>query len=148
MSKNKDQQEQNTLVGSDKLPAEIEIAKGQKLALGDAVAEAHKQSGLTVEQWNGLEADDRHGRIVAVIEEAKAAYTDNASKSGGKKGGDGGNKNQKQKGLRVHTKQPRRCRAGLRFDRTPRFVPLSKLSGKDVKAIKDDPRLIVEETEA
>lgn len=47
------------LIGSDKFDAEIEVAEGQKIILGDLVRAAFEASGLSVSEWNALEGEAR-----------------------------------------------------------------------------------------
>lgn len=58
---------QTFLLGSDVHEASYEI--GDALyQLGDVVAMAHEKSGLSAEEWNALEPEDRHARIDLVLE--------------------------------------------------------------------------------
>lgn len=47
------------LIGSDKYDAEIVVAEGQTIVLGDLVRAAFEASGLSVSEWNALEGDFR-----------------------------------------------------------------------------------------
>lgn len=58
-----------SLYGSDKLPAHVEVAPGRTLPLGDIVRHAFAASGLEVDAWNALPADDREERLQAAIVE-------------------------------------------------------------------------------
>lgn len=51
------------LVGSSRHPEKIAISDTIKLVLGDVVAKAHKTSGLSVAEWNGLPQDERDDLI-------------------------------------------------------------------------------------
>lgn len=62
----------DTLVGSSVLPAMIEIAAGSEVQLGAVVARAHKESGLSVTDWNALAGDDREAKLAATVEAMKA----------------------------------------------------------------------------
>lgn len=48
-----------TLNGSNTLPAVVEIAPDQFVALGELVTAAHKRSGMTVNAWNELGEEER-----------------------------------------------------------------------------------------
>lgn len=61
------------LVGSDLLPAQVEIASGHSVALGDIVSQAHAKSGLAADEWNALASTDREALLSATIDELKAA---------------------------------------------------------------------------
>lgn len=63
-----------TLNGSNTLPALVEIADGKGLQLGVVVAVAHQISGLTVEAWNALAEAERDERLDTVIADIKAAH--------------------------------------------------------------------------
>ena len=65
---------EETLNGSNTLPALIEIAAGQALQLGEVVAVAHTLSGLTVDAWNALSEAERDERLTTVIADIKAAH--------------------------------------------------------------------------
>ncbi|QMV32515.1 hypothetical protein 2A_00037 [Ralstonia phage Darius] len=57
-----------TLLGSDVHPAVIDLGDSRTVQLGDVVARAHSASGLTVEEWNALDADARHSLIDAMLD--------------------------------------------------------------------------------
>lgn len=57
-----------TLLGSSKLPAMIDLNDETQVQLGDVVARSHKDSGLSIEEWNKLEDDDREERLEATIQ--------------------------------------------------------------------------------
>lgn len=61
------------LLGSGVLPAMVNIAEGKDVQLGDVVAEAHKASGLSVEEWNELPESERDEKLNAAIEAMRAA---------------------------------------------------------------------------
>jgi len=61
------------LIGTDSLPAHVDVGGDTSVALGDLVRAAHEESGLSVEQWNELPQVDRDGAIHAVLQRAKAA---------------------------------------------------------------------------
>lgn len=60
-----------TLNGSNTLPSEIRIGwddandQAITITLGDLVSKAHAESGLSVEEWNLLDEDDRDARLEA-----------------------------------------------------------------------------------
>lgn len=57
------------LLGSDKLPAEIEVGSGQPdVQLDTVVAAAHTRSGLDVVAWNKLSAAKRGKALMAELE--------------------------------------------------------------------------------
>lgn len=57
-----------TLLGSSVLPAMVDIAPGKSVQLGNVVARAHKASGLSVDEWNALTAEDREARLAETVE--------------------------------------------------------------------------------
>ena len=65
---------EDTLNGSNTLPALIEIAEGQALQLGTVVGAAHTLSGLAVDAWNALSDAERDERLNTVIADIKAAH--------------------------------------------------------------------------
>jgi len=67
-----------TLNGSNTLPALIEIAEGKSVQLGDVVRAAFEKSGLSVEAWNALAEADRDGLLNQAIEVMKLAAATNA----------------------------------------------------------------------
>lgn len=66
------------LLGSSVHPATFEI-NGKTYALGDVVAGAHKESGLSVDEWNALGDENRHSRIDAQLDKLAATDTDPAA---------------------------------------------------------------------
>lgn len=68
-----------TLNGSNTLPAEIEIAEGQTLQLGELVAMSHQVSGLSVSAWNKMAEDKRDGQLQLTIDSLKEAVAGGAS---------------------------------------------------------------------
>jgi hypothetical protein len=62
-----------TLNGSNTLPALIEIAEGKTVQLGEVVAVTFEASGLTVEAWNELAESDRDTLLKESIEYMVAA---------------------------------------------------------------------------
>lgn len=61
-----------TLLGSSVLPSMIELAEGNEVPLGAVVIRAHKESELSIADWNALEADDREGRLQEMVNLMKA----------------------------------------------------------------------------
>ena len=57
-----------TLLGSSVLPSMVEIAPGRKVQLGHVVARAHKASGLSQDDWNGLPEAEREALLAAAVE--------------------------------------------------------------------------------
>lgn len=62
----------DTLIGTNILPALIEIAPGKKIQLGEVVTKAHAKSGLSLEDWNALPEADRDAPLTAMVDELKA----------------------------------------------------------------------------
>lgn len=62
-----------TLNGSNTLPAQIEIAEGKSVQLGEVVMLAFQKSGLLPEAWNDLPEADRDAALNQLIEQMKAA---------------------------------------------------------------------------
>lgn len=57
------------LNGSNTLPAMIPLGEDRvEVQLGEVVARAHQESGLSVEDWNALPEGERDAKLVAVIE--------------------------------------------------------------------------------
>lgn len=74
MSKNNSQGQgaQTILHGSNTLAAVIALAAGIEVQLGTVVARAHKESGLSAEDWNALEEAKRDELLNATVETMKA----------------------------------------------------------------------------
>ncbi|HEL3748629.1 TPA: hypothetical protein UMV35_000888 [Stenotrophomonas maltophilia] len=64
---------QESLLGSNVLPANIELAEGVTVQLGEVVRRTHEASGLSVADWNALGKDDREARLAATVLELQAA---------------------------------------------------------------------------
>lgn len=62
-----------TLYGSNVLPANIELAEGVAVQLGEVVRQAHEASGLTIADWNALGDGDREARLSATVLELQSA---------------------------------------------------------------------------
>lgn len=63
-----------SLIGTDKLPAMVDITDTQQAQLGDIVRSAFEGSDMTVEEWNALEADVRDELILGHVEKVKADF--------------------------------------------------------------------------
>lgn len=68
-----------TLLGSNVQPSIIEISDGKTIQLGDAVSAAHKNSGLSVADWNSQPEDIREAAILAAIEQIKVDASNDQS---------------------------------------------------------------------
>lgn len=64
---------QETLLGSNVLPANIELAEGVSVQLGEVVRQAFEHSGLSIADWNALEDGDREAELAAVVRELQSA---------------------------------------------------------------------------
>lgn len=64
--------EDDMLLGSNVLPSMVEIAPGNEVQLGAVVMRSHKESGLSVSEWNGLADDEREAKLAATVEAMKA----------------------------------------------------------------------------
>ena len=79
-----------TLLGSSILPSMIELAEGNEVPLGAVVIRAHKESELSIADWNALENDDREARLAETLEAMKAEAESFAASGGeGELEGDG-----------------------------------------------------------
>lgn len=65
--------ENQTLNGSNTLPALIEITSALSVQLGAIVMSAFEASGLTADAWNALTETERDGLLNAAIDAMKAA---------------------------------------------------------------------------
>lgn len=63
----------DVLVGSNVLSANIELAEGVTVQLGEVVRRTHEASGLSVADWNALNDGDREARLAATVLELQAA---------------------------------------------------------------------------
>lgn len=61
-----------TLLGSSVLPSMVPIADGFEVQLGDVVARAHKESGLSIAAWNEMPGADREAALALTIAVMKA----------------------------------------------------------------------------
>lgn len=61
-----------TLLGSSILPSMVLIAEGIEVQLGTVVERAHRESGLSLEDWNDLVDADREALLAATVEAMKA----------------------------------------------------------------------------
>lgn len=66
---------EQTLLGSNILPADVEVAEGVTVQLGEVVARAFEDSGLSAEDWNALADDAREEMLAAAVEAMKAEAT-------------------------------------------------------------------------
>jgi hypothetical protein len=55
--------DESALIGSGTLPSFVDVL-GKDVALGDIVRGAFEVSGLTVDEWNALDADERDTRLL------------------------------------------------------------------------------------
>lgn len=60
------------LIGSNLLSDVVKIKKGVEVQLGDIVQAAFDASGLSIEEWNALEQDEREQKFEAIIEVMKS----------------------------------------------------------------------------
>jgi hypothetical protein len=60
------------LNGSNTLPAMIEIGVGASVPLGNVVLLAHKESGLSADEWNALDEAERDQMLSDTIDALKA----------------------------------------------------------------------------
>ncbi|MBN9333868.1 hypothetical protein [Devosia sp.] len=65
---------EETLLGSNVLPALVEIAAGKTVQLGVVVGRAYKASGLNVDGWNALEDAERETRLAQMVETLKQEH--------------------------------------------------------------------------
>lgn len=63
---------QESLLGSNVLPANIELAEGVSIQLGEVVRQAFEHTGLTVADWNALEEGDREAELAAMVRELQS----------------------------------------------------------------------------
>ncbi|HFJ9668285.1 TPA: hypothetical protein ACGW1F_004438, partial [Stenotrophomonas maltophilia] len=61
-----------TLVGSNVLPANIELVEGVSVQLGEVVRKAFEHSGLSIADWNALDGDDREAELAAMVRELQS----------------------------------------------------------------------------
>lgn len=61
-----------TLLGSSVLPSMIDLGEGPTVQLGTVVTRAHKESGLTISEWNALAGDAREALLAETVEAMKA----------------------------------------------------------------------------
>lgn len=72
-----------SLVGSNVLPSNVDLAEGVTLPLADVVRKAHEASGLSIADWNALDDSDREARLAATVLELQAtAEADAEAKKG------------------------------------------------------------------
>ncbi|HGM6729712.1 TPA: hypothetical protein ACKQBZ_000766 [Stenotrophomonas maltophilia] len=63
---------QESLLGSNVLPANIELGEGVSVQLGEVVRQAFEHTGLTVADWNALEEGDREAELAAMVRELQS----------------------------------------------------------------------------
>lgn len=63
-----DPEHHKSLIGSSIQPAEFHLTDGTTVPLGDVVAKAHKESGLSIDAWNDQQDEEREARIKAVVD--------------------------------------------------------------------------------
>lgn len=63
----KEAAEAGTLIGSSVQPSTVSLTGSKTVALGDVVAAAHRASGLSVEEWNELQDDEREALISNMV---------------------------------------------------------------------------------
>lgn len=61
-----------TLLGSSVLPSMIDLGEGPNVQLGTVVARAHKESGLTISDWNALTDEARETLLAETVDAMKA----------------------------------------------------------------------------
>jgi len=61
-----------SLLGSNVLPASIELVDGKTVSLGDVVRHAHAASGLSIEAWNELDDTLREAKLADAIEQLRS----------------------------------------------------------------------------
>jgi len=64
-----DPSQKEMLFGSSKQPSTWTLPDGTVLQLGTVVAEAHKRSGMSVEEWNSQPQDAIEDRIAEIVAE-------------------------------------------------------------------------------
>lgn len=70
-----------TLLGSSVLPSMIDLGEGPNVQLGTVVARAHKESGLSISDWNALTNDAREALLTETVEAMKAEIAPKAPKT-------------------------------------------------------------------
>jgi len=61
-------QASGTLIGSSIQPSTIDLTGSKNVPLGEVVEAAHRASGLSMEEWNELQGEEREAKIVQQIE--------------------------------------------------------------------------------
>jgi len=79
-----DESHYQTLIGSDRQPSEFDLGEGGKVPLGDVVCEAHRRTGLTIDQWNQLPDAAREAQISEVVTELETKGAGIIKKAPGK----------------------------------------------------------------
>ncbi len=73
---------EDTLLGSSKLPAEIEIGEGVKVSLDDLVKFAFTGLGADAETWNKLPEEDREAMLERCVELLKSTHAASVANNG------------------------------------------------------------------
>jgi len=158
-----------TLNGSNTLPALIEISEGKSVQLGDVVRAAFDKSGLNLEAWNALAETDRDELLNQAIEVMKLAAAANAVENipplpaqtetafAELKGVEVGHETADQSNMKVSravlvVSAPggARRRAGLGFDVEPRELTEEELGATveeveaRINALRADPKLKID----
>lgn len=81
---------QDVLYGTDVLGGTIILSDDVSVSLGAVVAQAHKESGLSVQAWNALSQPERDKLILDLVSRAKAEVTQGSGASAGSTGEQGG----------------------------------------------------------
>lgn len=63
----RDARENGTLIGSTVQPTTISLTGSKTVPLGEVVAAAHRASGLSMEEWNELQGDEREALISQMV---------------------------------------------------------------------------------
>lgn len=72
---------QESLNGSNVLPANIELAEGVSVQLGEVVRQAFEHTGLSVADWNALDERDREAELAAMVRELQSRAEADAKKA-------------------------------------------------------------------
>ncbi|NFV80003.1 hypothetical protein [Magnetospirillum aberrantis] len=81
----------NTLLGSSTLAAVLTVTEGVTITLGELVAKAFDASGLSIEEWNGLDEKARDLHLEDLLEtlRAEAGKPGEGGQGGAPEGGEG-----------------------------------------------------------
>lgn len=133
------------LIGSNKYSAEIPLAEGRVILLGDLVEAAQKASGLSLQDWNALDEQVRDGHIEQALEAARAVTPEPQGTQ--EKQDTKGGRVRKVAGLRITARQAGFRRAGHAWPATATDVPASSLTRAQIAALREEPMLVVEDIE-